>query len=608
MAGNDENTSFASSTTRVDEENGNALVPSDERTPLLGADDSNKPNGAAPTDQGDGAPSQQHEEGDEGDEGDEEGERTIVAQEVSFVKLCVIMGASYFGVFLGAIDSTIIATLSGAISSEFKSLSLLSWLATAYLISTAACQPISGRLTDIFGRGPGLVLSNLFFAAGNLICGLAQDESVMILGRVVAGIGGGGMMSISTFIASDLIPLRQRGVVQGLGNICYGSGAMLGGIFGGLLNDHTKMGWRLAFLIQVPPVLVSAVLVAFLVRIPPKQSDKSYLARIDFFGVLCTLTFLVLLLLGLNSGGNIVPWINPLPLTTIPLSIVVFGVFLWWESRDNATRTPIIPVKLVLRRTILAACLCNFVCNMCVMAGIFYLPLYLQVLGDSASGAGLKILPSPIGVAIGSVGSGWIMKKTGRYVKLGVATMLTFNLGFILFNVQNEHTPLWFSSIAIFFVGTGFGAMLTTTLLACIAAVDHSQQAVVTSATCRFSASDPIPSSHVRYLTIFFPDLARSLGGTIGVTVGSAVYQNILKARLWDRFGDEPNAAEIIKRIRDDLSELNRLPEGWYDGVIKSFMEAFRGVWITLLGLAVIGLVCISLMKQYTLHSTLDRR
>lgn len=414
-------------------------------------------------------------------EGQEE-ETTVIADEVSFTKLALIMGTSWFGVFLGAVDSTIIATLSAPISSDFQSLSLLSWLATAYLISNAACQPISGRLTDIFGRGPGLVFSNIFFAAGNLICGLARDQSVMILGRVVAGIGGGGLMSISTFLGSDLIPLRKRGIAQGFGNLSYGTGAMLGGIFGGLINDHTAWGWRLAFLIQVPPSLISAVAVAFLVKVPPKQSDKSFLARIDFIGVFLTSTFLVLLLLGLNSGGNLVPWTHPLPLTTIPLSVVIFGLFIYWESR---ARQPIIPVRLLLDRTVLTACLCNLLGTMVVISGLFYVPLYLQVLGSSATKAGVQILPSSVGVSIGSLVSGFFMRRTGRYTKLGIAGVLTLVIGVVLFTVQDEHSPSWLTPIAFFLVGSGYGSMLTTTLLACIAAVDHSQQAVITSATCK---------------------------------------------------------------------------------------------------------------------------
>lgn len=471
------------------------------------------------------------------------------------------MGAAWVGVFLGAIDSTIIATLSASIASEFKSLSLLSWLATAYLISNAACQPISGRLTDIFGHGPGLVFSNAVFAAGNAVCGLACDPGAMIAGRVVGGVGGGGLMSIATFLASDLVPLRRRGLVQGIGNMCYGSGAMLGGVFGGLLNDRARGGWRLAFLVQVPPVLVSAVAVALLVRVPPKQSDRSYLARIDFVGVVLTSAFLILLLLGLNSGGNQVPWTHPLLLTAIPLSLATFAAFLWCESR---ARQPIIPVRLVLRRTVLAACFCNLLCIMVVMAAIFYVPLYLQVLGTSATGAGLMILPSPAGASVFSLGAGYIMKQTGRYVGLGVASLVSLTLGIVLFTFQGRDSPRWLSGVAFFFVGSGYGAM-PTTLLACVAAVNHSQQAVVTSATY----------------------LARSLGGTVGITIGSAVYQNILKARLWARFGDYPDAADEIRRIRYDLNELKHLPEGWHDGVIESFMIAFRGVWLTLLIMAI---------------------
>lgn len=509
-------------------------------------------------------------------------ERTVLAAELSPARLWTILGTAWIGVFIGAIDSTVFATLSGPISSEFKSGSIFSWLATAYLISNAACQPISGRLTDIFGRGPGLVFSNLFFAAGNLICALAREKYTMILGRVVAGVGGGGLMAISTFLGSDLVPLRRRGIVQGIGNICYGSGAMLGGVFGGFVNDKTEMGWRLAFFILVPPSLVSAVLVAILVRVPPKESNRSYLSRIDFGGVFLTAGFLVTLLLGLNAGGNLVPWRHPLPISAVSVSVVLLAGFWVWESR---ARQPIIPVRLLLNRTVSAACLTNLVCTMGTMMAIFYTPLYLQVRGFSTTRAGASLLASSLGVASFSISAGFVMKRTGRYLRLGIAVLVVFVLGAAGLATLGEGSPAWHVPASLFLVGGGYGAMLTTTLLACIAAVDHSQQAVITSATY----------------------LARSLGGTIGITVASAVYQNILKAHLWSRFGDEPGAADVIQRVRDDLDEIRKLPPGWYEGVLESFMEAFRGVWFTLLGLGIAGLVFVSLMRQYTLHSTLSR-
>ncbi|KAK4041652.1 major facilitator superfamily domain-containing protein [Parachaetomium inaequale] len=522
-------------------------------------------------------------EPEEPEQPDPENETTpLPATPLSPTRLWLTLSATYVGVFLGAVDSSIMATLSAPIASEFHSLSLLSWLATAYLIANATFQPLSGRLTDIFGRGPGLVFSNGMFALGNLVCGLARDEKGMILGRVVAGVGGGGLMSISTFLASDLVPLKRRGVVQGVGNIAYGSGAMLGGVLGGFLNDSSPWGWRLAFLIQVPIIVVSGLLVWYLVDVPPKVSNKSLLARIDFAGSFLTVGFLVLVLLGLNAGGNFVPWTDPLVLTTIPLGVAMLAALIWWESR---AKQPIIPVRLLLDRTVLMACVTSFLCTMVVMMTMYYVPLYLQVLGHSATQAGLRILASSFGVSVSSIGCGLIMKKTGKYVGLGIAVLSVYTIAMSLTATLDDTAPNWVPFVAMALLGVGYGGMLTVTLLACIAAVDHSHQAVITSATYAF----------------------RSVGATLGITVASAVYQNILKTRLWDRFGDLPGAAEEIERIRDDLSELTKLPDGWYEGVIESFMEAFRGVWVVALALTVAGLVSISLMKQHKLHSNLAR-
>ncbi|KAK4155948.1 hypothetical protein C8A00DRAFT_13080 [Chaetomidium leptoderma] len=502
---------------------------------------------------------------------------------LSPARLWLTLSATYVGVFLGAVDSSIMATLSAPIASEFRSLSLLSWLATAYLIANATFQPLSGRLTDIFGRGPGLVFSNAMFALGNLVCGLAGGEGTMILGRVVAGVGGGGLMSISTFLASDLVPLKKRGVVQGVGNIAHGSGAMLGGVLGGFINDTSPWGWRLAFLIQVPVIMASGLLVWYLVDVPPKVSNKSLLARIDFAGSFLTVGFLVLLLLGLNAGGNLVPWTDPLVLTTIPLGVAMLVALVWWESRAEQ---PIIPVRLLLDRTVLTACITNFLCTMVMMMILYYVPLYLQVLGHTATQAGLRILTSSLGVSVSSIGCGLIMKRTGKYVGLGIAVLSIYTVAVFLVATLDDEAPNWVPFVSMALLGVGYAGMLTVTLLACIAAVDHTHQAVITSATYAF----------------------RAVGATLGITVASAVYQNILKARLWDRFGDLPGAADEIERIRDDLGEIASLPEGWYEGVIQSFMEAFRGVWLTALALTVAALISVSLMKQHKLHSNLARQ
>ncbi|KAI4206565.1 MAG: hypothetical protein LQ346_001055 [Caloplaca aetnensis] len=507
---------------------------------------------------------------------------TPVVDEPTTGELLLVMSSMWVGCFLAALDSTIIATLSAPISTSFHSLSLLSWLASAYLIAQAAFQPLSGKLTDIFGRKNGLIFSNIFFAAGNLICGLAQNEGTMILGRVVAGTGGGGLNAITTFVGTDLLPLRKRGVWQGFGNLIYGVGAGLGGVFGGWIND--VWGWRVAFLIQVPLTVASGLLVLFTVNIPIKKSEQSVWKRIDFFGAFTLVTTLVLLLLGINSGGNVVAWDHPLVLVSLPLSAVSLCVFIYIEAYSASE--PVIPVRLLLDRTVLSACLTNWFGSMCQFAIIFYGPIYFQVKGLSATAAGARLIPQSVGLGIGSVGSGLVMRATGRYYFLSMVSQFLILGALVVFATFSLATPSWASFMAFFLLGLGYAAMLTITLLALIAAVAHSHQAVTTSASYAF----------------------RSTGATIGVTIASAVFQNLLNLRLQSQFGELPDSQELIARLRDSLDEIRILPPDLKGQAMDVYMGALRGVFLTTLGIGVLGAAVSLAMREHTLHSNLARK
>ncbi|KAL8788295.1 MAG: hypothetical protein Q9195_007351 [Heterodermia aff. obscurata] len=207
------------------------------------------------------------------------------------------------------------ATLAAPIATEFNSLSLLAWLATGFLVGQAATQPLSGKLTDIFSRQWGLVVSNCLFAMGNIICGLAQENSTMIVGRVVAGVGGGCLNTIATIIASDLIPLRQRGLWQGIGNVFWGLGNGLGGLFGGYMDD--TWNWRIAFLAQTPLTVASLVIIGYQFKniesSTPRIIDKSrsLLSRVDFLGVSTT-----------RAGEALIPLGVFLPLGSLTAGII----------------------------------------------------------------------------------------------------------------------------------------------------------------------------------------------------------------------------------------------------------------------------------------------
>lgn len=404
----------------------------------------------------------------------------------------------------------------------------------------------------------------------------------MIAGRIVSGIGGGGLTAISTFVTSDLVPLRKRGVWQGIGNICYGAGSGLGGVFGGLIND--SFGWRWAFLIQVPFLVVSCFLVAWKVKVPSKEESEAKLKQVDFLGAITLVSTLVLLLLGLNAGGNQVTWTHPLVLTSLPLSVVSLGVFIYIEA--NVAVKPVIPVRLLLNRTVFSACLTNWFSTMAVFGLLFYLPLFFQVQGFSATAAGVRLIPQAVGTSIGSLGSGILMRATGRYKVYNYLSMTAQVVSVAFICTLNLSTPAWPPFLYFFLLGAAYGSMLTITLVALISAVDHEYHAVITSASYAF----------------------RSTGSTIGITIASAVFQNILKFGLWSRFGDRKNAADLISRIRDSLDEIGKLPGDWKPGVLAAYVDSLRAVFLTLLGLSALGALVSLGMREHKLHTNLARR
>lgn len=398
----------------------------------------------------------------------------------------------------------------------------------------------------------------------------------------MAGIGGGGLTAISTFVTSDLVPLRKRGIWQGIGNICYGAGMGLGGVFGGWIND--TLGWRWAFLLQVPFLMVSCVLVAVKVKIPVKESDTARIQRVDFLGAITLVLTLVTLLLGLNTGGNQVPWSHPLVLASLVMSAVFLGVFIYVEAK--VASEPVIPVRLLLDRTVAAACLTNWFTTMAVFGLLFYLPVYFQVQGLSATAAGARLIPQAIGTSVGSLGSGMIMRASGRYRLLNYVAMGLQVLSASLICTLNLTTPVELPFLYFFLGGASYGSMLTITLVALISAVDHQHHAVVTSASYAF----------------------RSTGSTIGITIASAVFQNTLKLGLYGRFGDGETAKKVIGRLRDSLNEIWKVPADWTPGVLDAYMDSLRAVFITLLGLTVLGALSSLAMREHKLHNNLARR
>ena len=390
------------------------------------------------------------------------------------------------------------------------------------------------------------------------------------------------MLTISLFVIGDLVPLRKRGFIQGIANLVMGAGSGLGGLLGGWINS--LWGWRMAFLVQVPLVAIGAVWVVFTVNIPTKTSEKSALRRVDYHGSIILTISLVLFLLGANSGGNLLPWTHPLVLTSFPLSGVLLIVFAFVE--EKVASEPIINVRLLTDRTVSASCLSFWFTYMAYYGVVYYMPVYLQLLGNSPTSAGLRFISSSAGTAVGAFGAGIMMQVTGKYSHLNWANHTLLVLGSALMvRLRFDTSPLYpFVCLGVF--GLGFGGILVSTLVALVSAVEQGDQAVVTSAAFAF----------------------RSTGSAIGLTVASSTFQNLLRLRLHTYIGNIEDAEDIISHVRDNFNEVKHLDDPIRGIVRESYMEAVRGVFLIVCGFSVLAAVTSLFIKEHKLHANIARQ
>ncbi|KAK9457442.1 major facilitator superfamily domain-containing protein [Dipodascopsis uninucleata] len=490
-----------------------------------------------------------------------------IEEELATRDLVVIWISLYVGIFLSALDGTIVATLMAHIASEFNEFRSISWIATGYMISTAAFQPLYGKISDIFGRKPILLLCNTLFGIGTILCGLSPNLWFMVGARILAGCGGGGLTSLTAITLSDIVPLRQRGVLQGIGNILYGCGAAFGGVVG------------------VPIIMLSIVCISFNLKVPTKHVDSmsSKLQRIDFMGSFTLVLSLTFFLIAVSIGGSYAPWFSAKVIVSLLLSIAFLNAFIYVEN--NIAREPIIPLHLFKDRTVFGSSFASWFMNMIYYSHIYYISIYLiSVRNVSPTKSGSSLIPHFIGDALGSLVAGYYMRMTGRYfamiVLAGVAMILGSSmLVFVGLNTSRA------AVLAIMFVpGFGFGLYLTLTLVGLVAAVPHEYQAVSTSIQYCFKAT----------------------GSTLGVSISTSIYQNVLAARLYELITG-PGSEELIDKIKDSIEVVKSLTPELKALVISAYLDSIRAVFIYATALSVLCAASAFLMKEHVLHKNVRR-
>lgn len=382
----------------------------------------------------------------------------------SKIKIALIMFSLAVAVLLVALDITIVTTALPTIAAEFNSASGYTWVGTAYLIAQSAATPIWGKVSDIFGRKPILLVTNAIFFVGSLLAGVSVNIDMLIAARVIQGIGGGGLITMVNISISDLFSVRDRGAYFGMIGGVWALASSLGPVVGGVFTQ--KVSWRWCFYINLPIDGLAFLIILFFLDIhTPKTPLRQGLKAVDWLGSLAMVGGVIMFLLGLEFGGILHPWTSPTVLCLIVFGVVVIGIFFLIEWR--VAPYPLMPLELFSKRSNLAALATCFLHAFVFISGNYFLPLYFQaVLGATPILSGVYLLPQALSLSFLSAFTGIFIKKTGQYLPMIWFGMTLMTLGFGLF-INFDANSSW-AKIIIFQIiaGVGVGPNFQSPLIA----------------------------------------------------------------------------------------------------------------------------------------------
>lgn len=504
-----------------------------------------------------------------------------------------IVPAVSIGVFLSAADQTIIVSSYGRIGSDLEALNLTSWIGTSYFLTLSSFQPLYGKLSDIFGRKLCLLIAYAIFGLGCLFCGLAQDIGQLIAARVFQGIGGGGMTTVVSIMFSDIVPLKDRGVWQGLINIVYASGAAAGAPLGGLLADY--VGWRWAFLAQAPICLLAFIAAALAIKLPHHDQSgwRKKLSRIDFPGATVLVCAVFGLIFGLDRGSN-KSWLAPISYAPISLSLILFALFIYLEM--HVAKEPFAPGHVIFERGMFAPFCCNFFSFSAWMSALFYMPLYFQAVdGLSATRSALHLLPAIVAGVSGSLFAGVSMKRTGKFYWLTVFAYTILPLGLLIIllfsglvslpphrpDPDEDHPRLadtLLVSLGMTLAAFGNGIGVTSSLIALIANAAPEDQAVATACSYLF----------------------RSLGSVVGLSLSATVIQQKLREALREALSGHGrhDADEVERGVRRSLAYIRSLDPELRRLVRRCYGRAVRNGYGLMIAIALGAMVSAYFIRE----------
>lgn len=432
------------------------------------------------------------------------------------------------GMFLSALDQTVVGTAIRTIGDDLHGLSQQAWVTTAYLIVSTISTPIYGKLSDIYGRRPLFVFAIVVFVIGSILASFSTSMIQLAAFRAIQGLGAGGLMSMPLAIMGDILAPRERAKYQGYFLAVFGISSVIGPLVGGLFAGADEIlwiaGWRWVFLINVPIGIIALAIVLRFLHIPryPRSS-----VRIDWWGASLVVAALVPLLLVAELGREW-GWGSPLAIACYVIGVLGIIGFVIAETimKDDA----LIPLKLFRSSTFSMATVIGVLVGFGMFGAMLTLPLYLQlVLGSTPTESGLQMLPMILGLMIASIGSGQIIARSGRYRMFPILGTLLLSLGFFWLTFLQYDQSFWFIAGAMLLIGLGLGQLMQTLTIASQNSVGIQDMGVATSSSTFF----------------------RQIGGTLGTAVLLSLLFTVLPANVQTSFADTETLSSALDAALD---------------------------------------------------------